>query len=74
MPGNPLRILIVGDIVGRPGRRAVKELLPQLKESLSVDCVIANAENAAAGSGIPPRLFREVRASEFDWPGRSAVD
>ena len=60
MPARHFRILIIGDIVGRPGRQIVKELVPSLREKLELDCVIANAENAAAGSGITPRLFREL--------------
>ena len=47
-----MQILFIGDIVGRPGRRAVRELLPGLVKEHSVDLVIANAENAAAGFGI----------------------
>ena len=55
------RFLIIGDVVGRPGRRAVKEVLPQLKRAWGLDLVICNAENSASGSGITPRLFRELR-------------
>jgi len=47
-----MQILFIGDIVGRPGRRAVRELLPGLVKEHGVDLVIANAENAAAGFGI----------------------
>jgi len=47
-----MQILFIGDIVGRPGRRAVRELLPGLRKEYGVDLVIANAENAAAGFGI----------------------
>jgi hypothetical protein len=47
-----MQILFIGDIVGRPGRRAVRELLPGLIKEHGVDLVIANAENAAAGFGI----------------------
>jgi metallophosphoesterase (TIGR00282 family) len=51
-----LRILFLGDIIGEPGRRAVTELLPKLKQDSAVDFVIANGENAAAGRGITPRI------------------
>jgi 2',3'-cyclic-nucleotide 2'-phosphodiesterase len=51
-----LRILFLGDIIGEPGRRAVTELLPKLKQDWAVDFVIANGENAAAGRGITPRI------------------
>ena len=55
-----MRILFIGDIVGEPGRRAAKELLPKLKRKESLDFVIANAENAAGGSGITPALADEL--------------
>ncbi|MCC6483750.1 MAG: TIGR00282 family metallophosphoesterase [Armatimonadetes bacterium] len=54
-------VLIVGDIVGRPGRRALSETLPGLVEEFSPDFVIANGENAAGGSGIT----RETAAPLF---------
>ena len=44
-----MRILFIGDIVGKPGREAVASLLPGLKEELAPELVIVNAENAAAG-------------------------
>ncbi len=55
-----LRILAIGDVVGRPGRRAVKELLPGLREKPGADFVIANAENAAGGSGLTLDTAREL--------------
>jgi metallophosphoesterase (TIGR00282 family) len=45
-------ILAIGDIIGSPGRRAVKQLLPGLKKRYKVDLVIANGENAAGGLGL----------------------
>jgi len=63
--GN-LRILLIGDIVGRPGRNVVKDRLPGLRESLDLDMVIANAENSAAGSGITMKIFNELRAAGID--------
>lgn len=51
-----LRILFLGDVFGEPGRRAVADLLPQLKERLAIDFVIINGENAAAGRGLTPKL------------------
>ena len=47
-----MQILFIGDIVGRPGRRVVRELLPGVVKEHGVELVIANAENAAAGFGI----------------------
>ena len=61
-----IRILLIGDIVGKTGRRIVKQKLPGLRESLGLDLVIANAENSAAGSGITPKIFSELRAAGVD--------
>jgi hypothetical protein len=47
-----MNVLLIGDIVGKPGRRAVAALLPSLREELVLDLVIANGENAAAGRGL----------------------
>jgi hypothetical protein len=55
-----MRILFIGDILGHPGRRIVKEVLPRLREELQPDVVLANAENAAAGFGITPSLVEEL--------------
>jgi len=51
---------MIGDVVGRPGRRAVRQLVPGLRDELSLDLVIANGENAAAGFGITPDTAREL--------------
>jgi metallophosphoesterase (TIGR00282 family) len=55
-----LRVLFLGDIVGRPGRRAVKELLPPLREEYDPHLVIANGENAAGGNGITRKTADEL--------------
>ncbi|MFA5156467.1 MAG: TIGR00282 family metallophosphoesterase [Candidatus Omnitrophota bacterium] len=55
-----MKILFIGDIVGNPGREAVKKLLPLLKQEFKLDFVIANAENAAGGSGITSRVANEL--------------
>ena len=55
-----MKILFIGDIVGRPGREVLRNHLNQILESKGVDLCIANAENAAAGSGITPRLGEEL--------------
>jgi metallophosphoesterase (TIGR00282 family) len=57
---DKLRILFLGDIIGHPGRQALKKFLPGLLERLSPDLVIANAENAAGGSGITEEIAREL--------------
>ena len=54
-----VRILFVGDVIGRPGRRAVRELLPQLEEQHLVDYTIVNVENSAGGFGVTPAVLRE---------------
>src|SRR4051794_25405626 len=61
-----LRVLCLGDIVGRPGRQVVCQKLPQLVRERQVDLVIANAENIAAGSGITQNLFNKVRSYGVD--------
>lgn len=55
-----MKILFIGDIVGEPGRHAVKELLPKIRNKHSVEFVIANAENVAGGSGVTPALADEL--------------
>jgi metallophosphoesterase (TIGR00282 family) len=55
-----LNILCIGDIVGRPGRRIVAEKLKSAVKELSIDCVIANAENAAGGSGLTPQIYNKL--------------
>ena len=55
-----IRILFIGDIVGRPGRELVKRGLPVLRDYYSVDLVIANAENAAAGFGVTREIGEEL--------------
>ena len=61
-----MRLLFIGDIMGRPGRRAVQELLPRLKSELAPDLVIANGENAAGGNGFTPRIADELREQGID--------
>jgi 2',3'-cyclic-nucleotide 2'-phosphodiesterase len=55
-----VRILFIGDIFGRPGRTIVRERLPELVKQHSIDLIIANGENAAAGFGITPALAEEL--------------
>ena len=61
-----MRILFIGDIVGRPGRRAVRELVPRLRLRLATDFIIANGENSAAGSGITPGTAQEIFEAGVD--------
>ena len=53
-------ILAVGDIVGKPGRQAVGELLPELRQQYSLNLVISNVENAAGGLGVTPPTASEI--------------
>lgn len=61
-----MKLLFIGDIVGEPGRRAVKILLPRLREQHALDFVIANGENSAGGNGITPKTAGEIFAAGVD--------
>jgi metallophosphoesterase (TIGR00282 family) len=61
-----LKILFVGDIVGRPGREMLMERLPRLRQELKLDAVIANGENAAAGSGINASIAKALLQNGVD--------
>jgi metallophosphoesterase (TIGR00282 family) len=61
-----MRILFIGDIVGAPGVNFVKRALPLLIPMERIDCVIANAENAAGGSGLTEPLYKRLREAGVD--------
>jgi metallophosphoesterase (TIGR00282 family) len=61
-----MRLLFIGDIVGRPGRDIVCRAVPQLIEEKQLDLVVANAENAAGGSGLTPDIYRDLIAAGVD--------
>jgi metallophosphoesterase (TIGR00282 family) len=61
-----VRILFIADVVGVPGRRAVEERLPALKDELRVDFCILNGENLADGVGITPKLADRMLAAGVD--------
>ena len=61
-----MKILFIGDIVGKPGRRAVSDLLPGLIAERGIDLVIANCENAAAGFGVTREVVEELYNSSID--------
>ena len=63
---NMPKILFLGDIVGRPGRSFVVERLGSLRQELSADIVIANAENSAGGAGITKKIADELLAAGVD--------
>jgi metallophosphoesterase (TIGR00282 family) len=73
--------LFLGDIVGKPGRRALKKFLPDLLEQYSPSLVVANGENAAGGIGITPDICRQLLAQvdvltsgNHIWDKRDAVE
>ncbi len=61
-----MRILLIGDIVGKPGRQIVTRAVQPLVEREKLDLVVANGENAAGGSGITPAIFQELMAAGVD--------
>jgi metallophosphoesterase (TIGR00282 family) len=61
-----VNVLFVADIVGRPGRRAVGELVPRLRERFSIDLCVANGENAAGGFGLTPEISRDLLGNGVD--------
>jgi metallophosphoesterase (TIGR00282 family) len=61
-----VRILFVADVVGAPGRRAVEQRLPSLRDELHVDVCIVNGENVANGVGITPKLADKLLAAGAD--------
>jgi metallophosphoesterase (TIGR00282 family) len=61
-----VRILFIGDIVGRPGVQIVLDSVPGLRREQSLDLVIANAENADGGSGLIPSIYRKLIACGID--------
>ncbi len=64
--GAVLRLLFVGDVVGRPGRRALANLLPRLVDRHRADYVVVNVENAAGGFGVNPEVLGELTALPID--------
>lgn len=60
------KILFMGDVVGRPARDFLKEKLPQVREELNLDFIIANGENAAGGSGITADTAKDLFAAGID--------
>lgn len=77
-----MKLLFIGDIVGKPGRRAVRLLLPAIREEQGVDVVVANCENAAGGFGVTRDVIDELLQSPIDiltsgnhiWDKRDIID
>lgn len=61
-----MRLLMIGDVVGSPGRAILKRELPRLRREFHLDAVVVNAENCAAGSGITAALAKEILESGAD--------
>jgi 2',3'-cyclic-nucleotide 2'-phosphodiesterase len=61
-----MRLLFVGDVVGRAGRAVLLENLPKLRQSWSLDCIIVNGENAAGGFGITEPICADFLAAGAD--------
>ena len=61
-----MNILFIGDIVGNPGREAVRSLLPKIKQREKIDFTIGNSENAAGGNGITPEIAEWLLETGID--------
>ncbi len=68
MPNNKeKKILFIGDIVGKPGRNAVKKLLETIKMDEKIDYVLANGENIASGKGATYKIIKEMKIIGIDY-------
>lgn len=61
-----IKVLALGDVVGRPGRKALQAKLPALRQKYKIDFVIVNGENSAGGAGIDHACAREIKDSQAD--------
>ena len=61
-----MKLLFVGDVIGKPGRRAVERLLPELVERHGIDYTVVNVENSAGGFGVTPSVLAELRHLPID--------
>ena len=61
-----MRILMIGDVIGKPGRSAVQTLVLDLRREYGIDLVIANGENSAGGFGITPETAQELMDADVD--------
>ena len=69
-----MKLLMLGDVVGSPGRRILRENLPRIRRELGVEAVVVNAENAAAGSGLTVPLAEEIFACPNSFGGYQKID
>src|ERR1044071_1276921 len=61
-----MKVILIGDIVGKPGRRVLLANLKQLKERHEAEFVVANVENAAEGAGLVPKIGDEILSAGVD--------
>jgi metallophosphoesterase (TIGR00282 family) len=61
-----MKVIVIGDVVGKPGRKALCDWLKRLKEEYEAEFVVANVENAAEGAGVVPRVAEEILAAGVD--------
>lgn len=77
-----MKLLFVGDVIGKPGRRALRNLLPRLVDHHRADYVVVNVENSAGGFGVTPDVLREIQDLPIDvyttgnhvWDKKEAMD
>ena len=77
-----MKLLFVGDVIGKPGRRALQHLLPRLVDHHRADYVVVNVENSAGGFGVTPDVLREIAELPIDvyttgnhiWDKKEAYD
>lgn len=62
-----LKILFIGDVCGKMGRKTIANILPELKKELNPDLVVANAENSAHGVGVTDKTLKELMDAGVDW-------
>ena len=62
-PAGACRVLMIGDLIGKPGRVAVEQLLPELRDERGIDFVTANGENVAGGMGLTPSTAEAMFAA-----------
>jgi hypothetical protein len=62
-PRGACRVLMIGDLIGKPGRVAIEEILPALREERGIDFVTANGENVAGGMGLTPSTADAILAT-----------
>ena len=65
-PAGACRVLLIGDVIGSPGRKAVEALLPSIRDERSIDFVTANGENLAGGMGLTPSTADALFAAGVD--------